>query len=137
MAHPDLRIAAQVLEQVGRIVDLQLGGPVFAHVAGGDLASVLQVEELHAVADAKHGHALALEPGEVDVGRVLLLGAARAAGEDDPGGIGDVADLVQLIEARVVAEFADAADDELGVLAAVINDGDLGAHAGGLRNSSS
>jgi hypothetical protein len=66
----------------------------------------------------------------------LVRGAARAAGKDDGTGIGELREFRGRIEVRDEAELADAADDELGILGAVIEDGDfLGGHEGEMTNA--
>jgi hypothetical protein len=83
-------------------------------------------DQLHAVADAEDGNARA-QGGGIDLGRAGLVDRGRAAGEDEalrvqalelgPGSCaGD--------ELAVDARFADAAGDQLGGLAAVVEDQD-------------
>jgi hypothetical protein len=86
---------------------------------------VLDVEELHAVAHAEHGDAEGHEFIVIDIGCVFLRSAARAAGKDDGTRVRELSQLRRRIQVRDEAQLADAADDELGILGAVIEYGDF------------
>lgn len=101
------------------------GGAVFAAVAGGDGAAEFDVEELHSVADAEDGDVEGLEGVEVEVWGVGVGGGFGAAGEDDGAWFAEVGEVFEGVEFGEESEFADAADDELGVLGAEVEDGDV------------
>jgi hypothetical protein len=67
--------------------DDEFGGAILAGDTGLHGAAVLDVEELHAVAHAEHGDAEGHELVVIDIRRVFVRGAARAAGKDDGTGI--------------------------------------------------
>src|SRR5690606_20062521 len=89
-----------------------------------DLAAEQMAEELHAVADAEHRHA-ELEDLRIDRGRPFLEHARRTAGEDD-GGRREGLDGLGIHRARmdlaIDTQLADSPGDELGVLAAEVED---------------
>src|SRR5258708_38412788 len=73
-------------EEGGRLADRKECRAVLTRVAGVDLASHMVGDELHAVADAKHGHPRAQCVG-VDLWSTRLIDARRAAAQDQPGWI--------------------------------------------------
>ena len=129
MAHPDLGFVRDAIEEVAVVGDDEFGGAVFASDAGFHRAAVFDIEELHAVAHAEHRNAEGHEFVVIDIRRVFLRRATRAAREDDGTGILQLRQFRRRIEVRDEAQLANAADDELGILGAVIEDGDfLGGH---------
>jgi hypothetical protein len=87
VAHPDLGFVRDAVEEVLVVGDDEFGRTILAGDAGLHGAAVLDVEELHAVAHAEHGDAEGHELFVIDIRRVFVRGAARAAGKDD--GTGD------------------------------------------------
>src|ERR1700732_4550274 len=107
---------------MGRILDAQDGAAVFATLGGFHFAAEMVREPLHAVADSEDGDA---ERKDVDVTfRSLgIVDRAGPAGEHDAGGF----ELTDFVERGGTREhggkdllFADAAGDELRVLAAEV-----------------
>ncbi len=123
VAHPDLGGRGDILVEAFAGAGAEVGGAVLALVAGLDGASVLDVEELHAVAHAQNGHVEGGQPSVVEVGRVGVGCALGAAGEDDCAGFNDLLQVFQSVQLGAVAEFAHAANNELGVLGAEVDDG--------------
>lgn len=129
VAHPDLGFVRDAFEEVAVVGDDELGGAVFAGDARLHGAAVFDVEKLHAVAHAEHGDTEGHELVVIDIRCVFLRGTAWTAGKDDGSGVRELCKLSRWIEVRDKAELADAADDELGILGAVIEYGDfLGGH---------
>ena len=126
MVHPDLLRAGEAGKQgVGAVLDFERGQAVLAFVALAHRSAESVRHDLLAVADAHHGRAEG-EDGGVDSGAGGVVDAAGAAGDDDAldvrefGGGGFAgADL------GVDAQFADFARDEVTVLPAGVEDGDL------------
>ncbi len=135
VAHPNLGFVGDAVKEVAVIGDDEFGGAILASDAGLHRAAMLDVEELHAVAHAEHRDAEGHEFVVIDIRRVFLRGAARAAGKDDGTRVGELRQLRRRIEVRDEAQLAHAADDELGILGAVIEDGDfLGGHEREMTN---
>ena len=103
---------------------------VFAIAAVGDGSAELAVEELHAVADTEHRATECEQTFEVDVGRAFFVDARRAARKNDGRGAADFVPVSGQIKFAEIAERAQTAHDQLGILRAVIDDSDLRAHDG-------
>ena len=132
VAHPDLGFVRDAAKEVLVVGDDEFGRAILASDAGLHGAAVLDVEELHAVAHAEHRDAEGHEFGVIDIGRVFFGRAARTARKDNGTGGLQIRQLRRRIQVRGKAELAHAADDELGILGAVIEDGDfLGRHGEG------
>jgi len=126
VAHPHLEPSTKTREQRIRAREIHLGVAILPMRGGCDRAAELRRQRLHAVADAKHGHA----PLGQCVGNLRRAGRAhglRAAAENDAGG----RELRNLFRAGVVrqdlavdAHLAHTARDQLRVLAAEIDDED-------------
>src|SRR4029077_16858983 len=56
VAHPDRQLALKPTEEEVRLAHRKQRGTVLARMAGIDLAAEVMGDELHAVADAEHGH---------------------------------------------------------------------------------
>ena len=111
-----------------------VAGPYSRRVGRGDVAAELERHQLGAVADAEHGQPAAPDRG-VGLGGAVVVHGHRAAREDDrpdpaPLELGHRRVVGQQL--RVDVELADAARDQLGELAAEVEDGD-GRRAGGGR----
>ena len=134
VAHPDRLLAVDAGEQ--RVVggDADVGRAVLAVVERDDVAAELVGHQLGAVADAEDG-----DPAGPD-GRIRPRGArvvdrVRAARQDDrarAAALELVEGRVERQQLRVDVELAHAAGDELGELAAEVEDDD-GARGGGRR----
>ena len=98
---------------------------VFAAVAGFDGSSEFDVEELHSITDTEDGNVVGFESLEIDVRGVGFAGALGAARENDRAGGADVVEVFGFVELGKVAKFTNAADNELGVLGAEIENGDV------------
>ena len=127
VAHPDDLVVRQAGEQAALAVGhLELGPTELGCVRPIDPAAELPGHELHAVADAEHGHAR-LEERAVDAGRVRRVDGGRPAGEDDrasaASGYLGRADRSRH-QLRVDPALAHAAGDQLSVLAAQVDDED-------------
>ena len=125
MAHPDRLLDGELAKQ-SRLLRLELGLPVLGDIVRLDLATEIARHQLHPVADAERGDAEREDAG-VDVRGALDVHGRRAAGEDQRQRIppphlvrGDaVAD-----ELGIDARLTDAPGDQLGVLAAEVDDED-------------
>ena len=62
---------------------------------------------------------------EINVRRIRLRDAARPAGQNDRGGFPGGGEFRRLIEFGKESQLANAAHDELGVLRAEVDDGDV------------
>lgn len=127
VAHPDgfqLADPGQALEQRALLADGQFGATELTGVAALDLAAQHVAQQLLAVADAQHGHAQ-VEQLRPDAGAVGLQHAGRTARQDDgAGGVGvdDLLGLVERMDLAIDAGLAHPARDQLGHLAAEIDD---------------
>ena len=126
MAHPaDILRGQRVKQRAGGVqVDQRLA--VLALGCLADLAAQHVHHQLAAVADAEDGHAPVINIG-VDRGRIRQVGAVGAAGEDDALGVfgldfGKVGAV--RINLAIYVAFADAAGDQLIILAAEIQNDD-------------
>ncbi len=126
MAIPDFEAARDGVEELGFAFAFELGAAVLAALGFLDVAAESVGHPLHAVADAEDGNAEAQDFGIAD-GGVFIVDGTGAAGEDDADGVvrADVFDFgVAGEDGGEDFELADAAGDELGVLAAEIEDDD-------------
>ena len=127
VAHPGDALLGQILEELAGGVEI---GFCFAVLPGGSIgggsdgAAQRPGHQLAAVADTQHGHAQ-FKQGGIHVGRRFFVYAAGAAGENDADG-GERTDLLQGhgvgMDLTVYVAFADAAGDQLVILAAEIQD---------------
>lgn len=144
MAHPDgagVIDDIQVGEEILLVVDEKFGASELPLGGGGDTAALGVSDELHAVADAQYGQAQ-VEDGFVGQGRFLGEDGSWAAGENDATGakVADDFDAgVKWHDFAIDPGFADAPRDELGVLAAEVEDEDFiginGAHISSLQSN--
>ncbi len=127
VGHPDGGVLRDAVEEVAVEggLELEFDAAVFAGGGGGDASAEDVGEHLHAVADAEDGE-VHVKDGGVALGCAGFVDGGGAAREDDADGVegaefgdGDVG----AYEDGVDAGFADAAGDELDVLAAEIEDG--------------
>ena len=125
VAHPDLGFVRDAFKEVLVIGNDEFGRAILAGDAGSHRATVLDVEELHAVAHAEHGDTEGHELVVIDIRCVFVRGAAWPAGKDDGTGALQFRQFRGRIEVRDEAQLADAADDELGILGAVVENGDF------------
>ena len=126
MAHPDGLLAVQAGEQrvVGR--DADAGRTVFAVIERDDVAAEFVGHQLGAVADAEDRD-LARPDGRIGPRRALVVDRMRAAGQDDrarPAAFELGIRGVVREEFAVHVELAHASCDELGELAAEVEDDD-------------
>ncbi len=130
VAHPHLLAGADApgaLEQRAILGDLDMGAAEFADLGALHGAAELRAHHHLAVADAEHRH----PGGEHEVRRARRAGirhAGRAAGQDDAVGAEGSETGGLRVEGQnlaIDAAFADAAGDELGDLAAEIEDQNL------------
>ena len=127
VAHPDRLLALDPGEQ--RLVrggDADVGGSVLAVVERDDVATELVGHQLGAVADAEDGDAAGPDR-RVGPGSARVVDRVRAAGQDDRPGAAPFQLGVRRVvgqQLRVDIELADAARDELGELAAEVEDDD-------------
>ncbi len=123
VAHPNLGFAHAVQQEVA-VFRQKRRRAVFPRRSWPDGAAEFEVEQLHAVANAQNRHVEALKVVKIDVRGVFLAGAARSAGQDHGGGFAGFVELLRLVKPRKIAQLANPADDELGVLRAEIDNGD-------------
>ena len=109
------------------LADRELGAAELADLRALDLAAQLERDELHAVTDAQHRD-VELEQLGIQARRAVGVHRRGPAGEDEALGLAPP----DLLRADVVrqqlaehAALADAARDQLRVLAAVVEDDDL------------
>ena len=126
VAHPDRLLAVEAGEQ--RIVggDADVGRAVFAVIERDDVAAELVGHQLGAVADAQDRD-LAGPDGRIGARGALVVDRVRAAREDDRAGPAALEFGVRRVvrqELAVDVELADAPGDELGELAAEVEDDD-------------
>ena len=132
VAHPDRLLALETDEQPVLRGDRHVGRAVLAVVGGHDVAAQLAGHQLRPVADAEDGD----PPGpdrRVGPRRIGVVDRVPAAGQDDRPGAASLDLLVWRVvrqELGVDVELADAARDQLGELAAEVEDDD-GAGFGG------
>ena len=123
---PNFQAARDAVEELGFAFAFELRAAVFAALGFLDVAAESVGHPLHAVANPEHRNAEAQDFGIAD-GGVLIVDGTGAAGEDDADRV-VAADFVELGAAGEDGgedfELADAAGDELGVLAAEIEDDD-------------
>ncbi len=127
VAHPDLMARAggpEALEQLAILVDVEEGAAEFAVMAALDLAAELHAHRLLAVADAEHRQA-AVEDDLRRARRAFVDRRSRAAGQDHGFRLKALEALFGGLEGNdlaIDARFAHAACDQLGYLAAEIDD---------------
>ncbi len=135
VAHPHLRarpLGPQPVEQPAIVEDIDNGAAEFLMLAQGDAAAQFVAHRLHAVADAQHRHAeLKYDAGRA---RCRTLGdRGRAARQDDRARV-EIADLVrgdrERMDLAIDPALAQPARDQLGDLAAEIEDQDAVGHQG-------
>ena len=124
---PDIQRGGDAGEKFRAGREVERGAAVFAAFGGGNFSAERVRHPLHAVANAEHRDA-EVEHGRVAVRSVFIVDRANgAAGKDDADGL-ERADFVELRGAREHGGenllFADAAGDELRVLAAEVEDDD-------------
>ena len=114
VAHPDLRVRVEALEQGVVMVELSEVGAAVLAAAGGLHASAIGVGHiLGAVADAEDGQASA-DGGEIYLEGLLVIDAEGRAAEDDADDVGVVVrEFVVGHDFAEHIEFADPAADEL------------------------
>ena len=106
--------------------DADVGRAVLAVVERDDVATELVGHQLGAVADAEDGDATGPD-GRVGPGSARVVDRVRAAGQDDRPGAAPLQLGIRRVvrqELRVDVELADAPRDELGELAAEVEDDD-------------
>ena len=125
MAHPHRLVGREIAEE-RRLLGLELGLAVLGDVVRLDLAAQVTGHQLHPVTDAEGGDA-ELEDPRIDVRRTVHVDRCGAAGEDQGERIPPAhllgADAVT-DELRVDPGLADAAGDQLRVLATEVDDED-------------
>src|SRR5215212_808042 len=124
MARPGLLLIGGAGEDTVVALYYQVGAAVLPDLDRPHLPTQSQRHELHPIADAQDGH-VELEELGLDPRGVVLVDAVGAAGEDDAFGVSmfDVFDRrVVGDELRVNPRLADPAGDQLGVLAAEVQD---------------
>jgi len=120
MAHPHARCGAlgKTVEQIGVAVDDQISRTILAPIGAAGFAAEVEIDDTHAVADAKKRHRQ-LKKRRVNFGRAILVNARRSAGKDDSFGI-ERAHFVQRevkwMDFAVYLGLADAPRDQLGIL---------------------
>ena len=126
VAHPDRLLALDAGEQAVLGGHAHVGGAVLAVVERDDVATELVGHQLRAVADAQDRDPPAPDR-RVGPRRVRVVDRVRAAGQDDRARAAPFELLVRRVEReqlRVDIELAHAARDELGELAAEVEDDD-------------
>ena len=129
VAHPDLvglALVPEAVEEDALAGNLDIGAAELAIVRRRDAAAELVRHGLLAVADGEDGHA-GVEEMLRRAGAVLPHYRGGAAGEDDPLGLEPLERLVGAVERRdlaIDARFAHPPGDQLGHLAAEIDDED-------------
>src|SRR5262249_23261039 len=120
------RLHGNAREEIAVVVDGDAGATVLAVGGAGNGAAGKEVQDPHAVADAEHRHA-EIDDRAIGERRALGVHARRTPGEDDALGR-ELANprqrKVERMDLAVDALLADAAGDELRVLAAEIEDQD-------------
>ena len=132
VAHPDRLLALETDEQPVLRGDRDVGRAVLAMVGGHDVAAQLAGHQLRAVADAQDGDPPGPD-GRVGPRRIGVVDRVPAAGQDDRPGAASLDLLVRRVvrqELRVDVELADAAGDQLGELAAEVEDDDRAGFGG-------
>ncbi len=130
MAHPHLVFAALVpggVEQRAVALHLDIGAAEFAMVPALDMAAELMRHRHLAVADAEHGNA-GIEDGLRRARRARFMHGLRPAGEDHRFRLHVAEGRFRLLERhdfRIDAHLAHPARDELGDLAAEIDNQNL------------
>ena len=122
MAHQRRLFLFEVAEERAGVFQINLYLPVFAHLAGRNLAAERVCHKLHAVADAENGNAEA-EYALVAPGGRGIVNAVRPAREDDADGV----EFLDLFNGRSAGEnegmnvhFPDAPRDKFLVLSAEV-----------------
>ena len=123
MAHPYLGVGGDPFVKASAFGGKKAGLAVFATVASFDRSAEFDIKKLHPIADAKDGDAIGVELIKVDIGGVCFAGAFGATGEDDRAWGADVVDVFGLVKFGKKAKFTNAADNELSVLGAEVEDG--------------
>ena len=124
-------------QRAGRVLDGERALAVFAFEALLDLAAEKLGEQLHAVADAKHGSA-EFKDFFVRQRRIGGIHTGRAAGQDDAPGFQRGDFLRRCVEAqdlRIHVALANAARNDLRVLRAKIKNDNLFVHEIKNRNA--
>ena len=132
VAHPDRLLGLQTGEESIALGHRDDGRPELLAAEGHDLAAERLGHQVQAIADAQDRHAAGPER-RVGMGRARFVDAGRSAGENDRRRLagGDLTPRgVEGQQLRVDVQLADAAGDELAVLAAEVEDDD-GVHSGG------
>ncbi len=125
MVHPDLQLAVQIGEERMGMNGSKSRESVLALFAFPDAAAQHVSHELLAVADAEHG-AAGGENVRIDLGTAGLVDAVRAAGDDDSFAAGQLGGRCFAgLDVGVHAEIANLPGDEMTILSARIEDGDL------------
>ncbi len=132
VAHPDGLLAVDVLEQAVRAADADVRRPVLAAVGGQDVPAELMGHQLRAVADAEDGEP-PVPDRRVRPRGIGVVDRHRAAGEDDRARPSTLDLLVRGVvrqQLGVDVELADPARDQLGELAAEVEDDDRAGRGG-------
>ncbi len=118
--------ALKAVEERVMSIDDERGGTVLAGVSAGAVGAEMLRDDVHAVADAEHGDA-EVEDFVGEVGRAGIVEAGGTTGKDNAAGL----QRADFLEGKVIgmdlaidASLADAPSDELGVLAAKVENQD-------------
>jgi hypothetical protein len=126
VAHPDRLIAVEAGEQPVVVGDGDRRRPVFPFRGRDDVTAELARHQLGAVADPEHRDPARPDPG-IRLRSVRVIDRVRAAREDDrlrPAPLDLVPRRVVGDELGIDVQLADAAGDQLGELAAEVEDDD-------------
>ena len=133
VAHPDRLMQLEAGEQPVIAGERQRRWPILALGCGKDVPTELLGHQLGAVADPEHGDAAGPDR-RIRPGGVVVVHGVRAAGQDDrahPAALQFLQRGVVRQQLRVHVQLADAAGDELGKLAAEVENGDGPGRGGG------
>ena len=125
VAHPDLRGGAQAGKEGVIDAGNELSGAVFPGVAGSDNSAQFFGQQLHSITHSENGDVQPEQVVEINVGSPFLRDTPRSATQNDGGRGAGLFQLMGLIETREKTLLPDAAHDELGVLRAEVDDGDV------------
>ncbi len=125
VTHPNLRIFRNLVIEILVADRSESSCTIFPLIALFHGAPKFDIKKLHPVANSKNGYSKGLQFLKIDIRSIRLAGALRATRKNDCSRPTNFSDIFRGIKLSEKAQFANSANDELGVLRAKIENSNM------------